>query len=57
MEAVKLKEILKREYGIMSEEEFNEAVKKSAGINLGLFTMPLHGRSVKIEQKTETTVA
>ena len=41
MDAAKMKEILKTEYGICDEAEFNAAVSKSAGINLGIFTMPL----------------
>lgn len=53
MDAAKLKEILKKEYGINSEEEFNDAVEKSSGIDLGIFTMPLTGRSVSGEQKAE----
>lgn len=50
MDAAKMKEILKTEYGICDEAEFNAAVSKSAGINLGLFTMPLTERSVRCEQ-------
>ena len=53
MDTAKLKEILKTEYGICNEEEFNAAVRSSNGINLGIFTMPLPGRSEKSEQKTE----
>lgn len=41
MDVAKMKEILKKEYGIRSENEFNIAVSKSAGINLGIFTIPL----------------
>lgn len=44
MDAAKLKEILEREYGIKSIEEFEAAVKKSAGINLGIFTVPFSGK-------------
>ena len=33
MDAAKMKEILKTEYGICDEAEFNAAVSKSAGIN------------------------
>lgn len=50
MDAAKMKEILKTEYGICDEAEFNAAVSKSAGINLGIFTMPLTERSVRCEQ-------
>lgn len=53
MNAAKLREILKTEYGIKSEMEFDAAVKKMSGINLGIFTMPLEGRSETNEQKTE----
>ena len=49
MDAAKMKEILKKEFGITSEEEFNDAVEKSAGINIGLFTMHFE-RSTKSEQ-------
>lgn len=45
-----MKEILKTEYGISNEKELNVAVSKSAGINLGIFTMPLKERSVGCEQ-------
>lgn len=44
MDAAKMKEILKKEYGITNEEEFKEAVEKSAGIDVGLFTMPFERR-------------
>ena len=46
-----MKEILKREYGIRNDDEFNAAVSKSAGINLGIFTLPLAERSVINGQK------
>lgn len=45
MDEEKLWEILRREYGINNEEEFDAAVDRSPGINLGIFTMPLAGRS------------
>ena len=54
MSAAKLREILKTEYGINNEEEFNVAVKKMKGINLGLFTMSLDGSKYS-EEKTEAT--
>lgn len=57
MEAAKLKEILRKEYGINNAEEFDAAVKKSAGINLGIFTMPLIERSAIGEQKAKTKVS
>lgn len=55
MNAAKLKEILAQQYGINNEEEFNVAVEKSSGINLGIFSMPL-GRSVNDEQETKAKV-
>lgn len=56
MNAAELRKILKTEYGIKNEKEFDAAVKKMSGINLGIFTMPLDGRSETSEQKTEKTV-
>ena len=53
MDAARMKEILKSEYGIHSENEFNEAVSMSAGINLGIFTLPLTERSTRSEQKNK----
>lgn len=53
MEVSKLKEILKTEYGIKDEKEFDAAVSNSAGINLGIFTIPLVERSRVCEQKAE----
>lgn len=44
MDAARMREILKMEYGICSDKEFNAAVSKSAGIDLGIFTMPLEKR-------------
>ena len=35
MDAAKLREILKTQYGIKDDSEFNAAVEKSSGINLG----------------------
>lgn len=57
MDAAKMKEILKSEYGISNEKEFDAAVSKIAGINLGIFTMPLSERSVISEQKKKTMVS
>lgn len=54
MDAAKMKEILMTEYGIHNEKEFNEAVSKSVGINLGIFTMPLSERRIENEQKEKT---
>lgn len=44
MEAEKLKEILKNEYGINDEKEFEAAIKNSSGINIGIFIMPFKER-------------
>ncbi len=55
MDAAKMKEILKSEYGIGNEKEFCEAVSKMAGINLGIFTMPLTERSA--DEQTKKTMA
>ena len=51
MDAAKMKEILKKQYGINNEEEFNAAVEGYAGINLGLFTTPI--QKCVNEQKKE----
>lgn len=53
MDAAKLKDILRTEYGINNENEFNAAVKAFAGLNIGLFTMPQGGRRSEHEQKRE----
>ena len=50
MDAATMRDILKREYGICSQEEIDAAVRKSAGINIGIFTMPLGERSENIEK-------
>ena len=39
MEVSDIKAILKREYGIENEEDFNNAVKEFEGIDLGIFTV------------------
>lgn len=57
MDAAKMKEILRSEYGISNEKEFNAAVSKMAGINLGIFTMPLVERSVAADEQTKKTMA
>lgn len=44
MDIVKLKECLKTEFGIRNQEEFDMAVLKMKGINLGIFTTPIMGR-------------
>ena len=57
MDAAKLREILKTQYGIKDDSEFDTAVEKSSGVNLGLFTMPLMERSRDGRKKTETAIA
>ncbi len=57
MDATKMKEILRREYGICSEEEFDAAVSKSDGIDLGMFTIPfaeMSGRHGDQDEKAAT---
>lgn len=56
MDAARIREILKSEYGICSDDEFYEAVSKSSGVNLGIFTLPYTERSVRNGQKNETLV-
>ncbi len=41
MDVAKLREILKMQYEINNDEEFDAAVERSSGINLGLFNKPL----------------
>ena len=55
MEAAKLKEILSKQYGINSEEEFNMAVEKSAGINIGIFTTKLNAEVCETEQEVRAS--
>lgn len=57
MDAAKLREILKTQYGIKDDEEFDAAVEKSSGVNLGLFTMPLMERSRNGNKKAEAVTA
>ena len=56
VDAVRMKEILKNEYGISNEQEFNAAVSEMSGINLGIFTMPLE-RSASEDEKKKKTMA
>ncbi len=42
-----MKEILKNEYGICNEKELDDAMSRSDGINLGIFTMPLTGADTR----------
>lgn len=58
MDVSMMKEILKKQFGINSEAEFNKAIEKSSGINLGIFCMPLNERSINCEeQNNEASVA
>ena len=41
MDIEKMKKILSTEYGINSTEELDEAMKRSKGIDLAIFTMPI----------------
>ena len=50
MDAATMKEILRKQYGIKSEEEFNAAVNKYRGINIGIFTMPLNSDDKKEQE-------
>ena len=57
MDAAKLREILQKEYGIKNEEDFNVAVEKSCGVNLGIFNMPLNERGNDEQETDEQDVA
>lgn len=58
MEIAKLKELLKTEYGIADEYELDEAMKKSAGINIGIFTLAYERNGYEnSEQKEEEKVS
>ena len=41
MDIEKMKKLLSTEYGINSPEELDEAMKRSKGIDLAIFTMPI----------------
>lgn len=47
MDIEKMKKILSTEYGINSPEELDEAMKKSKGIDLAIFTMPINKKKDK----------
>lgn len=57
MDVGRIRDILKTEYGICNNEEFEAAVKRSAGINIGIFTTPLPGRRdlSELENKEKVT--
>lgn len=44
MTASEMKEILRREYGINSMEEFEEELKKAKGIDISMFVQPIKER-------------
>lgn len=41
MDAAGLRKYLKTEFGIRNDEEFELAVSRMKGVNLGIFTIPL----------------
>ncbi len=43
MSANELRKILREEYGIQNDMEFEAAASNSTGLNLGLFTYPYKG--------------
>ncbi len=51
MGAAELRRILREEFNIQNDEEFEAAVNSSAGINIGMFTEPYEGGEVN-EEKT-----
>ena len=53
MTAERIWHILKTEYGIENDEEFEAAAEGCRGIDIGLFTMPLLERSKTSEQKAK----
>ena len=53
MDAATLREVLKKEYGINNDKEFEAAVKKSIGIDIGIFTVSLTEKNGICEQKEE----
>lgn len=56
MDVAKLKEILRTEYGIGSEKDFEDAVSKMPGIDIGIFTVPISGRREN-DKKEATAVS
>ena len=44
----KLKEILKEEYGICSQEELEAAMKNNEGIDIGIFTQELNINAIEV---------
>lgn len=56
MDIKRIKEILRNEYGIQSDEDFMEAYMASKGIDIGLFTSDFERRLV-YEQKIEEAIS
>ena len=42
----RLKEVLKDDYGINNQEELEDAISKSKGLDIGIFTQPLKNEAV-----------
>ena len=53
MDIEKMKKILSTEYGINSPEELDEAMKRSKGIDLAIFTMPINKINKKEKQEEQ----
>ncbi|MBS6729988.1 MAG: hypothetical protein KH260_12080 [Lachnospiraceae bacterium oral taxon 082] len=47
----RLKEVLKDDYGINNQEELEDAISKSKGLDIGIFTQPLKVATNKDELK------
>lgn len=56
MDAAELWKILKEEYGIQNDEEFEMAVNASTGVDTGLFTQP-YKKGDGDDKKTSKVVA
>lgn len=56
MDAAKLREILRLEFGITNDEDFYKAVGKEKGINIGIMTMPFSERSCLSDKDYESNV-
>lgn len=56
MDAAELWKILKEEYGIQNDEEFEMAVNASTGVDTGLFTQPFE-KGDNDDKKTGKVVA
>lgn len=56
MDAAKLMEYLRAEFGIRDLAEFEVAVSRMKGIDLGIFTMPYKGGERVNEQAVEAKI-